>query len=458
MKKDRRAQIVPNAKSAKKAYPRSDRRIWAIAGPAILANSSAPLVGLVDTWVIAQSASPAGLAAIGAGATVFSFLLWTFGFLRMGTTGLVAQAKGRGDPKAIADLIIQGLALGAFLGFILILFSVPLKAGAVALLDLPTEVREDFTPYFMIRILGAPFALMLYSINGALIGMEQARSSLILQVTLNILNGVLNIAFVAGLEWGATGIAAGTLIAESLTVILGGFLLLRHHSVSLLISSFKDATKWRATALKQLFQVNAYIFARSLFLLAVFFMVTRISAQMGTASLAASHILNTYLLLISLGLDGFAYAAEALTGDAFGQRNRRAFRFWSYKTSLWGLWIALLYSVAFWIFGDIITNIIIPPEAVMVRDSIAKATPLLIILPLVGLPSYMLDGIFIGATAVRAMLLTMALSATACFLFMPYLAERYGLPGLWAAVALFLAFRGMSQICWYPYLEKKITP
>ncbi len=432
-----------------------DRRILAIALPAILANSAAPMVGLLDTWTLANFAGTSDLAAIGAGSIVFSFLLWAFGFLRMGTTGLVAQAAGRTDKSAVAQLTIQSLLIGFVLGLAILLLSGPLQTGSLWLLDVPSGVERPFTDYFTLRILSAPLTLATYGVTGVLLGLERARAVLVLQLVLNVSNGLLNILFVIGLDMGASGVALGTVIAEALTLATGVGMMLKNPGKAALFSAFKAGDTWAPGAMLTLVRVNGLLFVRTIILLTVFFVVTRQSAQFGTEALAASHVINTFLLLISLGLDAFAYAAEALTGAAYGSGDRHAFNRWSMRCGVWSVAAAVLYTATFALFWDMIASGLIPEDSTDVFAILVAAKWLLIVMPLVGIWSYLFDGIFVGATASFGMMATMALSAAGFFLLLPW-GMQDGVVGIWTVLVIFLGFRGLSQALYYPLIVKRL--
>ena len=431
-------------------------RILAIALPAILANSAAPMVGLLDSWTLANFAGTRELAAIGAGSTVFSFLLWAFGFLRMGTTGMVAQAAGKRDHEAISQLTVQSLAIGFGLGLIILLLAWPLLIGSLALLQLPQGVTAAYETYFLIRIVGSPLTLATYGITGVLLGQERARGVLVLQLVLNCANGALNLLFVIGFGMGAGGVALGTVIAEALTFGVGMLLILHGCSLADLTKALKAKATWSIDALSRLIKVNGLLFIRTIALLSVFFVVTRQAAQFGEAALAASHIFNTFLLLISLGLDAFAYAAEALAGAAYGDGNRRDFHQWSLRCGVWSVGTSLVYVALFWFGGTTIIAMLIPEDGAAVAALLSSVLWMLAIMPIIGVWSYLFDGIYVGATASLAMAVTMGLSAMGFFALLPRLIDAYGVEGIWLTLLIFLGLRGLFQGIWYPWIAKSI--
>ena len=416
----------------------------------MLANSAAPLVGLVDTWTLATFADTTAIAAIGAGATVFSFILWAFGFLRMGTTGMVAQAHGQENQKLIHQLTVQAVVVGVLFGLSVVVISPLLLKASLALLHLPETVSDSYRLYFDIRVLASPVTLATYGITGVLLGQQRARAVLVLQLVLNISNGLFNLLFVVGLGYGADGIALGTLLAETLTLLTGAYLIIGPLEKGALLAALKDKNTWTVSAVQRLISVNGLIFIRTILLLSVFFWMTRAAAPFGAGALAATHIFNTFLLLIALGLDAFAYAGEGLAGAAYGKKDRADFLLWSRVSGAWSLGAALLYSLAFWLLGPTLIGILIPDPASPVITLLMQAHWMLIILPLIGVWSYVFDGLYIAATAGAGMAGTMGLSVAVYFLVLPPLTDRYGVTGVWLAVVLFLSVRAVVQGLWFP--------
>ncbi|MCJ9429899.1 MATE family efflux transporter [Kordiimonas marina] len=430
------------------------RRIWAIAGPAIVANSSAPLVGLVDTWVVGHLPGARYLAAVSVGAMVFSYLYWAFGFLRMSTTGLVAQADGRDDDGQIARTLVRSLILAALIGALILLGQNQLEAFALHFLAPPADTVSLFRDYFDIRIYAVPAALITYGINGYLIGTAQTKKTLYVQLVLNIANGCLNLFFVLGLKMGVPGVALGSLIAEWLAVGVGAVFILRGIGAHALLAAVRDPETIALAKMKKLLSTNVYIFVRTLLLILVFALITRNAAQLGEVPLAASHVLQTFLMLIALGLDGFAYAAEALTGAAYGKGVRHEFRAWVMDSMAWAGAAAVLYSLGFWLFGGELIRTLTDIESV--RTAALSALPVIVALPVLSVWAYQFDGIYIGATAGAAMLGTAAIAAASFVLAVGPLTNQYGLPGLWSAVTVFMVMRGLSQALWYPRLERAL--
>ncbi len=431
------------------------RKIWAIAGPAILANSSAPLVGLVDTWVIGHLPGAVHLAAVGVGATIFSFLFWAFGFLRMSTTGLVAQAHGQNDLNQIARITVRSAALGFIIATLLLIFQHYTFTASLYALAPPSSTHEAVQNYFFIRIWSAPAVLFIYAINGYLIGTAQAKRALYLQLVLNICNGALNLLFVLGFGLGVKGIALGSLIAEWVATIFGFYFLLSSIGWTPLKKAITSLSTWHLSRMNKLLSTNGYIFVRTLILMTALSLITRQAAALGEAALAASQVLSTFLFLISLGLDSFAYAAEALAGAAYGRKNKFEFRYWVMKTSLWALAVAALYSLGFYFLGERIITTLTDIQPVITEAN--SALWVMTLLPIFAVWCYQFDGIFIGATAGRGMLLSMAIAFILYAGALSFWEQELTLSRLWLSVLLFMTARGFIQALYYPVLERRLT-
>lgn len=441
--------------SGRVALATPHKRIWAIAGPAIIANSAAPLVGLVDTWVIGHLPGAAYLAAVSVGAMIFSYLSWAFGFLRMSTTGLVAQAHGRDDSDQVARVMTRALLTAIAIGSLVLVLQKPIYWAVLEALDPPHDTIALFASYFDIRVWAVPAALIAYCITGYLIGTAQATKALYVQLVLNITNGVLNLVFVLGLGLGVRGVALGSLIAEWLAALVGLAFVARGLGAGTLVRAAASRLTYDMAKMKKLLSVNGYIFARTLLLILAFALMTREAAALGKVPLAANHVLSTFLILIALGLDGFAYAAEALSGAAYGRNSRGEFRAWVRYGLIWSAIAAIFYTAGFALFGE--SLILGLTDIEPVRTAAIEALPVLAVLPVVAFWCYLYDGIYIGATAGDAMLGTVAVAAASFLLVLYPLTDRYGLVGLWVAMAVFNGMRGLAQAVYYPRIEARLT-
>lgn len=431
------------------------RAIVAIAFPAILANSSAPLAGLIDTWAIGHLPNPGYLAAVGLGSVIFNYILWAFGFLRMGTTGIIAQAKGKNDQSLLVAGIWRSVALALLLGAALLLLQDLLWITAVKAMAPPEAVAKLTRSYFDIRIWGGPAALLIYAVTGVLFGMAKIWAVLAQQLLLNISNAVLNMIFVVLLGMGVAGVALGTVIAQWLAAVLGIVLLLRIIGFAALLESMKNHQTWLLGGFKKLIAINGFIFVRTIMLMTALSLIMRIAGGLGTVDMAASHVVMQYLLLISLGLDGFAHATEAKAGAAWGEGKQAEFRKWVMLTGLWAMIASLIYALGFWLLGNGITTVL--TDITEVRQTVDSLMPVVVALPIVAVACYQFDGVYIAATAGSAMMGTMAVAFVIYLLVLEPMTSRWGLIGLWGAVLIFMASRGIAQAIWYPRLVAKLA-
>lgn len=429
------------------------RRVWSLAGPIILANLTIPLVGAVDTAVVGHLPDPKFIGGVAVGSLVFSFLLWAFGFLRMGTTGFTAQAYGAGDKAELRAALLRPLALAAVLGVLVILLHGPVRILALWAMDASPAVSAEAALYYDIRVWSAPAALINFTILGWLFGVQRARTALALQIVLNGVNVVLDLVFVLGFGWGVAGVAWATLTAEFTAALLGGVVLLR---ILGRLPDRDDLTRLAdRSRLLALFKVNVDIFLRSVLLLLAYGTFTSTGAGLGDLVLAANAVLMLFHTIISYGLDGLAHAAEILTGGAYGARNRRTLRQAVIVCGLWSLASALLLTVIFAAAGPAIialfTNI---PE---VRETAEAYLWWVVALPLVSVWSFFLDGVFVGATRTAAMRNTAFLSL-GCFLAAIWvLVPMLGNDGLWLSLMLFMVARAVTLGACYPALERSVA-
>jgi len=427
----------------------SNRRVLAIALPILLSNVTVPLLGAVDTAVIGQLGRAAPIAAVGLGATATHFVYWMFGFLRMGTSGLVAQASGAGDAAETGALLTRALivALGAGLAFVLL--QVPIVAGAMALSPADAEVEAMAAAYLSIRLWGAPFAISVYALTGWLIAMENTRGVLWTQVGMNALNAGLSALFVLGFGWGVEGVAAATVIAEAFGAAVG----LRLCRSAFAGDQWRDLKRvFDPARVRRMAEVNGDIMLRSALLEIGFAFFIFQSPQFGTAVLAANHVLFRFFEITAYALDGFAFAAESLVGRAFGARRPAALRRAARLASLWGLVATGLLSAAFLLFGEAIVALMTTAEDV--RAAAGEFLPWIALAPVLGLPAFMLDGIFIGATRTRDMRNGMLISVVIYLAAWAALTPVFGAHGLWAALLVFFGARGVTLGLRYPALER----
>lgn len=415
------------------------RRVWALAAPMILSNISVPLVALVDSAVIGHLPYAHQLGAVAVGATLYTFLAWAMGFLRMGTTGFAAQAAGRNDGAALRQILLQGLLLAMILSVVLGIFALPFSHMALDMMQPSADLKALTLDFFHTRLFGLPAALASYALVGWFLGTQNARAPLAILLTTNLVNIALNLWFVMGLDWGVVGSARASVLAEWIGALLG--LALTHKG----LRAFPGQVAWAALKhwenWRPLLAVNRDIFIRSLALQSVFFLITVQGARLGDATVAANALLLNGLLLTAHALDGLAHAVEALCGHAIGAHDRTSLRRSLTVAAGWSLLASLAFAVLFLFAGHLFiemqTNI---PE---VRETAFEYLPYLAALPVVAVWSYLLDGLFIGATRAREMRNAMLLSVALIAPF-AWLAKDLGNHGLWLTFILFMLLRGMT--------------
>jgi len=431
----------------------SHKRVLGVAIPIVLANATIPILGAVDTAVVGQLGLAVPIGAVGIGAIIITAIYWLFGFLRMGTTGLTAQAIGSGDKSETSALLVRGIIIGVVAGLILIVTQVPVFLGALQLSPASIEVEDLAQKYLQIRVYSAPAAIALFGITGWLIAKEKTRAVLLLQLVLNGINIVLDLVFVLKLGWGVEGVAIATLIAEWSGLIFGLWLVREGFNNSYWKNWAQILDRVR---LVQMAKVNGDIMIRSILLEIGFVSFLFLGSSFNDATLAANQILIQFLSITVHALDGFAFAAETLVGQALGAKNRPLFRRAVVMTSQWGLGTVILMALSFYVFGNSIINIMTTAEDV--RTVSYEYLPWMVAAPLAGVAAWMLDGIFIGATRTADMRNMMFISFCVYLIALAILLPKYGNHGLWASLIIFSLARGITLGFKYPRLEASVGP
>ena len=421
------------------------RRVWALAAPMILSNISVPLVALVDSTVIGHLPHAHQLGAVAVGASLYTFLAWAMGFLRMGSTGFAAQAAGRGDGAALRQVLLQGLLLAMGMSVLLGALGVPLSGVALHFMQPSAELDQLTRDFFHTRLFGLPAALASYALVGWFLGTQNARAPLAILLSTNLVNIVLNLWFVLELDWGVVGSAQASVIAEWTGALIG--LAMTRKA----LRAYPGHIAWAALALWQswrpLLAVNRDIFIRSLALQSVFFLITVQGARLGDATVAANALLLNGLLLTAHALDGLAHAVEALCGHAIGARDRPALRRALVVACGWSLLASLGFAALFGLGGHLFIQM--QTDMPDVRQTAFEYLPYLALLPLIAVWSYLLDGLFIGATRAREMRNGMLLTM---LLVLPFAWGLQGLGnhGLWLTFLLFMLLRSatLAVIAW----------
>ena len=414
----------------------------------IISNIAAPLLGLVDTAIIGHLPQSIYLSAVALGAMVVSFIYLLAIFLRMTTTAEIAQAFGANNHRSQQQVVVHALVLALILGTLLVVLS-PVILHAAWWVIAPSEaLQAHATTYIGIRLWAAPAALINLLVLGTLLGRQQSRLAMTLVIFTNAVNVVGDVILILGLGMNVAGAAWASVIAEVSTALLG---------LWFIRDTIPKLTLWRIAPsyLKRFAAMNRDVFIRSLLLQLCMATMTGYAARFGVVVVAANAVLMQFLMLISLGLDGIAYAVEALLGAARGRRDETKIRYWMHLTLLWSLIFSVVYSCIFWLAGEWIIRLLTDLPDVI--DVSLKYLPWLVALPLLGHWSYYYDGVFIGLGLTRAMRDTMAISVIAVFapvwlLSQRLLSDENANHGLWLALSLFLLARGVTQ---WLYLKQR---
>lgn len=412
------------------------RRLFALAVPMILSGLSAPLVALVDSAVVGRLPHAYQLGSVAVGGSIYTMLVWTCAFLRMASTGFAAQAAGRNDQQALRYILLQSLVLVLVLTALCLAIILPLLPHVLAWMDTSGELQGLAQQYVLIRLYGLPAALMMHVLAGWLLGIQNARASLWMLLLANSVNIVLDIYFVFGLHWGVAGAARASVIAEWSGAALGLALAWRYVDKGPLIRFWQYMFGWDNW--RPLLAVNRDILIRSLALQGVFFAVTFQGARLGDSTVAANALLLNGLLLCSYALDGLAHALEALTGHALGQQDRRALQRALCLVSIYSCLAGSAFALLFWLFGD--AFIALQTNIPSVQETASQYIVYLALLPLITVWSYVMDGLFIGATRAREMRNSMLLAVLVCAPI-AWLLQGLGNHGLWIAFLFFMALR-----------------
>jgi MATE family multidrug resistance protein len=417
----------------------------------MISNVSTPLIGVVDTAVVGQIPDPAYIGAAAIGALIFTFVFWGFGFLRMGTTGLTAQALGRRDAQEVATILGRSLLIAFAAGGALILLQWPIRESAFAAVHASARVEGLGRGYFDIRIWAAPATLANYALLGWFIGLGRTDIGLILQLILNITNMALDVLFVLGFGWDVRGVASGTLIAEVCAAVIGIGIAVRHMRG---MGSHWSLRRVLAPAqLKRTIAVNRDIMIRSLALIAAFLWFASQGARQGDVILAANSILLQFISVAAFFLDGLAFATEALVGRAIGAAHRAGLAAAVKMTTAWAAGTAVMISAVFLLCGPWFIDFLTVDAAA--RAAAHTYLPWAAGAPLLGVWAFQLDGVFIGAAQTADMRNAMLISL-AIFLVAWWLLRPLGNHGLWAAFYVQYLARTATLLRCYPKLVRAV--
>lgn len=429
-----------------------------LAFPIILANAAVPILGLVDTAMIGQTGTASDLGAIALASLIFSFVYWGFGFLRMGTTGFIAQAAGARHHQELHALVFRTLFIAVAIGLALILLQQPIGWVATTTLSASNDVNERVQSYFYLRIWGAPATLTTFALLGILIGMGWTRTLLAVQLLLNGLNILFNVIFVLGFGLGVKGIALGTVCAEWITVFFALYWVLKKMGIRY--------PKARVVALKNrilnrkklwaLVHVNSDIMVRTLALISGFAWFAQQGAQLGDETLAANHLLLQFITLSAFFLDGYANVAEMRAGQAYGAVDKQRFQTEVRRTTVLAAITAALLGAGIYASG----SYTIPwlSQDHHVQQLAIQHLPYAALYIVVSFAAFQLDGIFIGATQSRAMRNATVLALAVLIALGTWWSALYGNRGLWVALVVYITIRAVVLAWYYPMLLKRLTP
>lgn len=429
-------------------------QLFALAVPMILSNITVPLLGLVDTAVVGHLSNAYYLGGVAVGSTVITLILWILGFLRMSTTGLVAQAFGAKELHTQYRLLMQSASLALLLSLLVLLLQQPIITAAMALSDASEQVQYYSQAYFNIRIWSTPFALVNLALLGWLLGRQQPKAAMWQLIAANLTNILLDLLFVIGLGWGVEGAALASVLAD-----MTGFAV----AASMVVRTIKREGGFEFLPLLRSLSLNSYqrlvrlnldIFIRSLCLQLAFAFMTFQGANLGDNTVAANAVLLNLLLLISYALDGIAYYGEAEVGRAVGEKSHQRMTQSVTLAGLWSAIFALLFTLFFALWGEQIIKLL--TNISEVRQEALAYLGWVVALPLLAFGSYLFDGVYIGAAQGKAMRNTMILATFGVFFPTWLLLQDYGNHALWAAMSLFMVTRSLSLALDYRYrLDRK---
>jgi MATE family, multidrug efflux pump len=424
-------------------------QVFAIAGPAMVANLTTPLIGIVSTTAIGRLGDAAMLGGVAMASVLFDCLFWLFGFLRMSTVAFTAQSLGAGETQELRAILVRGLIVAALVGAALIALQIPLASTLLGFMGGSEGVTRAARTYFTIRIWSAPLALGNYVVLGWLIGQARARLALGTQVTINVINMAATVLLVLVLDFGIAGAAIAAVIAEAAGLVLG-ILIARELSQQQLAGT--RATLFDRTKLMRLLSVNRDILIRTAALITAFLFFTAQGARAGDMTLAANAVLNNFLMISGFFLDGLANAAEQLCGRACGARDKNAFAGAVKLVVMWGFGFALAVAACFLLFGPALIDIM--TASADVRRIARDYLPFVIFAPLLGVFAFAFDGVYIGATWARDMR-NLMLASLVIFFAAWFALRSFGNAGLWAALLVHYAARGGLEALRYPALLRK---
>ncbi len=417
------------------------KKIFSVAIPMILSAISIPMLGIVDTAILGHLDSPVYLASINIGATIFNVIFLGFSFLKLSTTGLIAQSFGNNHLEKISRQLTQALVVALLIALLLILFQSWIETLALRLTAENGLAADMARQYFSIRILSAPATLVIYVFVGYFLAIQHSRKVLWIMLVNQVGNMILDYIFVMEFKWGIAGVAYGSVISEYLALVLGIIFLIKTHYSIPTLNQFKQWISARKEII-QLLVLNRDIFIRTLCLMTVFALMTKGSARLGELSLAANAVLINFFYLMSYGLDGFAHAVESLCGAAYGKRDKKHLENILHHVFIISFNVALLFSLLFYVWGNEIVSLL--TSIVQVQEYAKNYIFWLVIIPIIAMPSFVYDGLFVATTQAKIMRNSMVIATIFCYIPLWYSLRAYDNHGLWLAFLGFFIVRSLS--------------
>lgn len=415
-----------------------NKQILHIALPSIISNITVPLLALVDTTIVGHLGSASYIAAIALGGMIFNMIYWLFNFLRMGTGGLTAQAYGANQHQATSYILLRSLTIAGGIALTLLLLQRPIFQVTFHFVTATTEVRSLASIYFNILIWGAPAMLALYSFTGWFLGMQNARIPMCIAITQNVVNIAVSTLLVFGCHLKIEGVALGTLISQYTALLLAIIFCLTKFDVK---QHFELKAILDINTLKRFFQINRDIFLRTLCLIAVTTYFTSAGSTQGELTLAANTLLMQFFIIFSYFMDGFAYAGEALGGRYFGAHDRLNFQRVTRCLFAWGGALSVLFFFIYFLSGTSLLHLLTDNSQVINRAQ--QYLPIIYFIPLISFAAFLFDGLYIGTTATRYMLISMFCASAAFFVLINVCTLSNTL--LWLAFLVYLGGRGLMQ-------------
>lgn len=422
-----------------------DRQILQIALPSIVSNITVPLLGMIDVAIVGHMGSPVYIGAVAVGSMIFNLVYWLFGFLRMGSSGMTSQALGRRDFGEVTRILVRSMVIALGIALLLIVLQIPMKWLMFWLISPTPDVVPFATTYYYMVIWGAPAMMGLYGLLGWFIGMQNTRIPMFISIMQNVVNILASLTLVYGFGMKIEGVALGTVIAQYAGFIVALGFLSYHYG------RLRKYLVWQGTfvreAMGRFFHVNRDIFLRTLCLVAVNLYFTSAGARSGAVILSVNTVMMQLYLFFSYFMDGFAYAGEALGGRTYGAHNRAAFRETLRHLAFWAVGVTLLYTLVYLLGGRWIVSLLTDePQVILTADDYLFWAWLV---PAAGAAAFIWDGIFIGITATRGMLVSSFVSSLVFFAVYMLTVSALGNHGLWLAMIVYLASRGVLQTLWF---------